>query len=339
MHVSIVCRRSQISVAARDRDRSQPAREHGPLAPVQRVASCLLLLSLFSTLRTIFTGWPSTDRATSSGIRYVEAASSRRRPPPSGFRPQKEDAKLIFCLDLIAGVALLPLILATDPSLRSQGGWLLFAPVPPLRTPLRSAMPSYNLPHYGPIPSSSPPRHRPPPLNFSHSPPSPSPPPAPLSPPASVKQRFTSQWTPRRHYCRSPLALSVLTPHLIKNIRRQHWEHHPALSRRYLRPPPLSACAAVQAFQRPPFSYTMTEGRDPREIQEVEDRLFEEMVSRTIERRLGEKVARTKMAGERAGLGVAAGREMMLWSALGRVRESRRKGECSSERRQRRNND
>lgn len=54
--------------------------------------------------------------------------------------------------------------------------------------------------------------------------------------------------------------------------------------------------------------------------------MYEEMVWKTLERRIREKVARSRL-GERAGLGVSAGREMLIWASLGSYREARERGE------------
>lgn len=54
--------------------------------------------------------------------------------------------------------------------------------------------------------------------------------------------------------------------------------------------------------------------------------MYEEMVWKTLERRIREKVVRSRL-GERAGLGVSPGREMLIWASLGSYREAKEKGD------------
>lgn len=51
-------------------------------------------------------------------------------------------------------------------------------------------------------------------------------------------------------------------------------------------------------------------------------KLYEEWVSKSLERRIRDKVRRSSKLGEKAGLGVNAGREMLIWSVLGNLRET-----------------
>lgn len=85
-----------------------------------------------------------------------------------------------------------------------------------------------------------------------------------------------------------------------------------------MRPPPKSASAAIQEFHILPN--VNSHGGETRN----REAMFEEMVARALDRRLREKVNRSRI-GERAGMGVNAGREMAMLAALGRVREARRK--------------
>ncbi|ORY91656.1 hypothetical protein BCR35DRAFT_72968 [Leucosporidium creatinivorum] len=180
-------------------------------------------------------------------------------------------------------------------------------------------MPSYNLPTFPPPPPRPTSRRRPPPppLNLGPSPFSPSSlttlaAPTPLSPPsASMRRPFSSAWEPRRNYTRSPLGRSS-SPF---GARPQPCR---PLSRRYVLPPLTTTAAPCQAFTTPLM------GRDERGFT-----MYEEMVWKTLERRIREKVVRSRV-GERAGLGVSAGREMLIWACLGSYREAREKGESSS---------
>lgn len=180
-------------------------------------------------------------------------------------------------------------------------------------------MPAYNLPDFPAIPQRTT-RPRPPPLALANASPKAitpfdragaTSPPVPPTAPALTRQSFTGGWGHKRNYSRSPLSPSP---------RLEQWDSAKGLplSRRYLRPPPMTSAVLLQTFTTPLM------GRDERGF-----KMYEEMVWKTLERRLREKVLRGR-SGERAGLGAAAGREMILWASLGSYRVAREQSEYRS---------
>lgn len=174
-------------------------------------------------------------------------------------------------------------------------------------------MPAFNLPAFPTSPTPRPTsRRRPPPqrLTLVESAFSPSSPKALAAspilspPPASMRQPFSDIWEPRSNYTRSPLG---------RNSSPLGARPQP-ISRRYLRPPPCTSAALCQAFTTPLM------GRNQRGFE-----IYEEMVWKTLDQRLRDKAARSRL-GERAGLGVSAGREMLIWALLGSYREAREMG-------------
>ena len=144
--------------------------------------------------------------------------------------------------------------------------------------------------------------------------------------PALVKSR--QRWSPGRGTWRSPLALSSSDSHpdeVATRLRFIEWSSraHAPPSKRYTRPPPSSASASCQEFARSSLPHGAGSGQQ-------QEAFFEEMIARAIERRLRDKAIRSTI-GERAGLGVAAGREMYMLAALGSVREGRMKGALLSQ--------
>ncbi|GAA5960038.1 hypothetical protein JCM21900_004029 [Sporobolomyces salmonicolor] len=222
-------------------------------------------------------------------------------------------------------------------------------------------MPSYNLPIYRPLPhpSASPASSHARKRSSSHSPRAPlSPIQAPLtahpqlserstrsptrtSPSKSTNRHARAQSEPplpsRRHarsaslssnpsaaYSTSPLCPSSPTP------ASPALPHRP-LSRRYSRPASMSLLSSrspVQQHSIPSFSIShpslpSSSSSFSRTSHPLHATLFEDLLLRTLERRLRDKLQGSKKTavGERAGLGgLRAGREMWIWSAVRRVR-------------------
>lgn len=142
----------------------------------------------------------------------------------------------------------------------------------------------------------------------------------PYSPPLPILQQasFTLRSGTKPVY--TPSSLSPLTwrPR-ISESKETTSNISPTLSLRYLSPPNFYSPAAIQQIRLPPFPFI------PRTKLQV-DRFYEETIASTLGRRLRDKCMRCKI-GEKAGMGVRAGREMRLLAALGSCRERKERSE------------
>ncbi|GAA5892702.1 uncharacterized protein JCM6883_007445 [Sporobolomyces salmoneus] len=187
-------------------------------------------------------------------------------------------------------------------------------------------MPSYNLPQFTQLPSSSSPDSSMPTSRPVLAPIQPnSIPPPPLPPKPKVHMRAHS--SPPAYICAIPSSKPFSTPPPSTTTRRK------PLSKRYTRPASLSHLSArspLQAHSIPSFSLshsstrsTTTEGSGEGNDERT---LFEEMLSMTLERRMREKVESGKRVkgGEKTGLGgLKPGRELWMWSAVNRCSKHR----------------
>lgn len=228
-------------------------------------------------------------------------------------------------------------------------------------------MPSYNLPVYTPTPpltrspcltTDSKTHQRPQDRHGTAL--------GPLPPPAHlVPHMFAFQPTPPRSklsyprcklYCHSPLSTSTLHPaHVI--ALRQLERTRPAPSKRYLAvvPPsaggdtltplfvPKSRLDSMRGTLRlPNFGLSKSRGRQIARATDSSDRtttaaaavaaqaMVEQALARGEETRLWAIVLKTKFLGERVGVGLSSGRDMVLWAALSRIRLERLKSESEA---------
>ncbi|KAK4700608.1 hypothetical protein P7C70_g5635, partial [Phenoliferia sp. Uapishka_3] len=199
-------------------------------------------------------------------------------------------------------------------------------------------MTSFNLPEFNPLPTPSQSRHKRSSSRHRANPGVLGPrfdrlaaveegPPTTPNSPAHIKSPHNKTWSAGRQTWRSPLALSESSESpedVARRLRYFEWisRAHPSPSKRYGRPANTSHSGFFHDFSRTSLP------RGPRGgdgDQRQQDAFYEEMVARSIERKLRDKVGKSKL-GERAGLGVAAGREMYMLAVLGSVRESRLQG-------------
>ncbi|KAL8290288.1 hypothetical protein RQP46_003227 [Phenoliferia psychrophenolica] len=125
-----------------------------------------------------------------------------------------------------------------------------------------------------------------------------------INSPAVVKSG--QRWSPGRDTWRSPLALSSSLESDADVARRLQWlgwtsrAQRPP-SKRFTRPPPLSASASCQEFVRS----SLPRGLRQSDANPKHDAFYEDAIARSLERKLREKAYKSKV-GERAGLGVAS---------------------------------
>lgn len=183
-------------------------------------------------------------------------------------------------------------------------------------------MPAYNLPTYSPtapVPPSfrlqkspvdgstfdtapSPNKRRTESISFT---------PCSLPPPILQQASFTQRGRQRSSYTPSPLSP--------QNSKAKVDSASSSLSLRYVVRPIFYSPSQIQQIHLPPLRFI------PRTKLQV-DKFYEETIASILERRLREKCLRCKI-GEKAGMGVSAGREMKLLAALGSCRERKTKGE------------